>query len=330
MQEAIESRELFVLDGLDAVVRGTHHKTPFDISGEHSNPRADRMGVLFVSSLFPTRAGNGDSSVYWADAIAASGYPSFRIDCPGFGDSDGDPPPELFDYLNKGGYAPVLSAKISELMARFHLSGVVIVGLCAGAVSAIWTAAATADCKGLILMNPYFFVPQAVRTSFREKLTVWSLQTRLGGMLGWCYALLKEIRLLLNRKSLPRNANHPLLRKFKELASAGLPTLILTNKDRNTPGLKSKTGEFDYLAHVLKLAGRRGEVVVRSVEGADHSLSNRAGRMGAKQNAEQWLQVCFPLQSSRGEAMSAPRRDSDGYRSGCAYPDQVLNCNQHF
>jgi pimeloyl-ACP methyl ester carboxylesterase len=325
MKEAVESRELFVLDGLDVVVRGTYHKTPSDISGAQSNLKADRIGVLFVSSLFPTRAGNGDSSVYWADSFAAKGYPSFRIDCPGFGDSDGDPPPDLFAYLNHGGHAPILSAKISELIARFQLSGVLIVGLCAGAVSAIWTAAATTDCKGMILMNPYFYVPQAVRPSFREKLSAWSLQTRFGGVLSWCYALLKEVGLFLNKKSLPRNANHLLLRKFKEMASAGLPILILNNKNRNAAGLKSRTGEFDYLAHVLKLAGRRGEIVVRSVEGADHSLSNRVGRTGARQHAEQWLDTFFPQTDSEGTAASTTCRDPG--ESGCAYRDQVLNCN---
>lgn len=327
MKEAIESRELFVLDGLDVVLRGTYHKPPCDNSSEQPNEKADRIGVLFVSSLFPTRAGNGDSAVYWADSLASDGYPSFRLDCPGFGDSGGDPPPGLFEFINCGGYAPILSAKIKELMARFHLSGVVVVGLCSGAVSAIWTAATSEDCKGLILMNPYFHVPPAVRPNIREKLSAWSLKTRSGGMLSRFYALLKELRQFLRQKTLPKNANHGLLRRFKELASAGMPVLILNRKDRKAPGLKSRVGEFDYLGYVLESAGRKRQVVVRIVEGADHSLSNRLGRLGAKEHAEQWLKARFPLTERQDTIMRTSLRNPGDSQNDCRLREQVLNCN---
>lgn len=330
MKDTIEERELFVLDGLGVVTRGTYHKTPLDMCGAQPNLKADRMGVLFVSSLFPTRAGNGDSAVYWADAFAAMGYPSFRLDSPGFGDSGGDPPPELFEFINRGGYADCLSAKIKELAARYHLSGVVLVGLCAGAVSAVWAAAASKDCRGIILMNPYFHLPLAERPSYRKKLSAWSLRTRLGGVLSGCFALVKEIRLLLNRQPLPKNANQGLLRRFMELASAGLPTLILVNKDWKTPGMKSKTGEFDYLSHVLNLTRRKGCVVVTLVEGANHSLSNRAGRLGAKEHAEHWLESCFPVSDPANMALSGERPVLGGGKSACAYQEQVLNCDQTF
>jgi pimeloyl-ACP methyl ester carboxylesterase len=48
---------------------------------------------------------------------------------------------------------------VNQLVKRFGLSGVVFFGHCAGAVSALYAGAASSDCKGLILLDPYFHVP---------------------------------------------------------------------------------------------------------------------------------------------------------------------------
>src|SRR5580698_10178202 len=132
LKNAIETRELITLDGLGIVLRGTYHKTPqVDLN------KRKCIGVLFLNSLSPTRAATGDSAVYWADSFAEYGYPSFRIDLPGFGDSDGDTPTDLVNFINTGGYTSVVALKIKELVERFNLLGVVMVGHCSGAVSAL-------------------------------------------------------------------------------------------------------------------------------------------------------------------------------------------------
>ena len=155
MNEGTETRQLITLRGLGGVVRGTYHRP----HGERSEAR--RTGVLILNSLSPTRAAAGDSAVYWAESLARSGYPAFRLDMPGFGDSDGNPPPDLLKFINTGGYGPIASSLMRELSERFSLSGVVVVGLCAGAVSALYTAAASKECRGLVLMDPYFYLPIA-------------------------------------------------------------------------------------------------------------------------------------------------------------------------
>jgi pimeloyl-ACP methyl ester carboxylesterase len=312
MKETIATRELVVLDGLDIVLRGTYHKAPDD--GSVAQIGQERVGLLFLNGLSATRAGNGDSAVYWADSFAEHGYPSFRLDLPGFGDSEGDPPADWLGFINQGGYAAIASAKIRELVARFNLSGVVMVGHCAGAVSAIYTAAASRECRGLVLMDPYFHLPQTIRPKILQQLNLWALQSRFGGLLSNIYGRLKEIRLLLRPDLPPENANFPLLRRWTELASTGLPILILKAPGWKTSGTKPRVGEFDYFKHVLELAGRRSQVVVKVVDGANHSFANRLGRAAVRQHTERWLNACFPLVKHEESAVSTSRSEPVRYK----------------
>ncbi|MGC2163415.1 MAG: alpha/beta fold hydrolase [Silvibacterium sp.] len=296
MQEAIDGRELIVLDDLEVTVRGTYHKPVWDNLAEQLQPDTqDRVGVLFLNGLYATRASNGDSAVYWADSFAECGYPCFRIDLPGYGDSDGDPPADWLGFINTGGYASIAAAAMKKLVARFHLSGMVIVGHCAGAVSAIYAAAASEECKGLVLMDPYFHLPQPSSPSIRQQLRMWALQNRIGGSLSKVFDFLKHIRLLFHRNSLPANANSALLRCWKGVASTGLPILFLKAPARRASGVKARVGEFDYLEHILKLAGRKSRIAVKVMEGANHSFSNNAGLVAVRQNTELWLKTCFPI-----------------------------------
>ena len=67
MQQTIETRELFELDAIDGVVRGTYHKAHNESSRPLSDLTEERIGVVFLNSLTPTRAATGDSAVYWAE-----------------------------------------------------------------------------------------------------------------------------------------------------------------------------------------------------------------------------------------------------------------------
>lgn len=297
MKETIETRELIVLDGFDALIWGTYHKTYGDNSGAQSNLIArDRIGVVFLNSTSPTRAANGDAAVYLADSVAECGHPSFRLDLPGFGDSEGDPPGDLVGFISRGGYTSIACAKVRELVARFNLSGVILVGHCAGAVSALYSAAASRECMGLVLIGPYFHLAQAIRpTKIRRNLKLWALQSRVGGLFSNIFEFLNEIRLFRRGRELPKNANYPLLRCWKKLAPTGMPILILKGPDRKTPSMKLRDGDFDYLKYLLRVAGRGSQVVVKVTDGANNAFANRQGRAAVWQHTEQWLNACFPL-----------------------------------
>ena len=301
MNETIETRELFVLDGLDLNTRGTYHKTHDNRCGAQLNLiEPKRIGILFLNSASPTRAEYSDAAVYLADSFAEYGYPSFRLDLPGFGDSEGDTPTELLGFISHGGYASIASVKIRELLARFNLSGVVLVGQCAGAVSAIYTADAISGCRGLVLLDPYFHLPHSMSPKIRGQLHLLILQSRLGGVLRRTHGLLKEIRLFLRGNVPPENANLPLLRRWKEVACRGLPILILKVPSGKAHDMKPRIGEFDYVKYILGLAGRRNEVIIKLLDGADHSFTSLQSRVIVRQRTEEWLNTYFPLVKYEG------------------------------
>jgi pimeloyl-ACP methyl ester carboxylesterase len=305
MNEATEARQLITLHGLGGIVRGTYHKA----EGESSEAR--RTGVLILNSLSPTRAAAGDSAVYWADSFAKSGYPSFRLDMPGFGDSDGNPPLELLKFINTGGYGPIASALMGELSEQFGLSGVVVVGLCAGAVSALYTAAASKECRGLVLMDPYFHLPIPPPSWIWQKLTGRISRTALGRLISKGYDRFTDLRLYLRRNPMPQNANFPLLRCWKTVASAGLPILLL-----KAPATKPRGEEFDYLKYILEQTGSNSRVAVKVVEGAGHTFSNRTGRAGVRQLTESWLNFYFPLPVGGTNSFCGETADLSGFTAG--------------
>ncbi len=194
----------------------------------------------------------------------------------------------------------ITSAKVKELVDRFALAGVVLVGHCAGTVSALYAASACSDeCKGLILLDPYFHLPQAVRPKLRRGLSEWALHSCFGGLLSNVYDRLRSIRRYLKTNAPPQNANVPLLACWKKLAATGLPILLCKAPSRKATGTKPRVGEFDYLQHVLQLAGSRSKVAVELIEGTDHSFANRAGRLAVCQRTEAWLHSNLPLRSRK-------------------------------
>jgi pimeloyl-ACP methyl ester carboxylesterase len=292
VNRVIETREAITMAG---GLRGIYHKAGDSGSGTWSvRGHRNRIGLLFLNPGFLPRAGIGDSAVYWAESFAKLGYAAFRLDLPGLGDADGDVPAEMLDFVNTGKYAPMLSAAMKELVERFSLSGIVIVGHCAGAVSALYAAAIDKDCRGLILLDPYFHLPQG-RAKIRGELSGWASRSKLGGRISNIYDRLKHICTLVRGSRPPGNANWPLLRCWRQLESAGMPILILKAPARKAPGIKPRAGEFDYLRYLGALPCHTGRVAVRFVAGTNHSFANSQGKAAVREHTERWLDICFPL-----------------------------------
>jgi alpha-beta hydrolase superfamily lysophospholipase len=296
MLEAIGNRELIVLDVLGMRLQGTYHRPADRFSDAQLNHGSlGRPGVLFVNSLSLPRAASGDSAVHWADSIAERGYPSFRIDLPGLGDSQGEASTDLLDSINAGLFAPVAAAAAKQLVQRFGLSGVVFFGHCAGSVSALYAGAASSECIGLILLDPYFHLPQAKRPRVREELSEWARRSSIGRLLSDSYDRVRNLHLFLRGSAPPGNANAQLLDRWKQVANASLPILLLQAPGIKARGSKARVGDFDYIGHVMKLAGRKNRVSAEFVEGADHSFANHDGRKAVERHIADWLVTYFPL-----------------------------------
>jgi pimeloyl-ACP methyl ester carboxylesterase len=292
MRNSIATRELITLDCDGTRLHGTYHRvTQRDSSAAAQN----RVGVLFVNSLSLPRAASGDSAVHWADAIAALGYPSFRIDLPGLGDSQGQSSTDLLDLINAGGFTAVAASVVNQLIERYRLTGIILFGHCAGSVSALYAGAASPECKGLILLDPYFHLPQAKRARVREELSDWARRSKLGRLLSNVYDRVRSIALIAHGSAPPGNANAQLLTKWKQVATAGLPVLLLKAPGIKAQGAKPRLGEFDYIDYVVKLAGKKSRVAAEFVEGADHSFANRRGRDEVERHIDRWLAANFPL-----------------------------------
>ena len=316
MQRAIEARELITVDVAGTRLRGTYHLVRDH--GSHSRPVLEeipRTGILFLNSGFVPRASGGDAAVEWADAFAKCGYPSFRFDLPGLGDSAGELPEKLLDFaalVNTGHYAAFVSGITRSLTDRFSLSGLVLAGHCAGAVSAIYAAATSKDVKGLIALDPYFFREEPDRTGIRNEISVWATQNKLAGELSKLYRSLKKLRSLSKRRALPQNANLPLIGCWIRLAGRGLPMLIL-----NAGEPRPNAGEFDYLGHLQGQPEAGSHVAIHFIEGTNHSFADEVGRAAVRKHAGQWLEEWFPLvEREKIAALS-------GTRKGAEYVDSV-------
>lgn len=283
VKTSTETRELVTLDVAGSRIVGTYHKTQ-----EYWSSSTLPIGVLFVHPGTLPRSAFGDAAVYWADALAACGYPSFRFDLPGLGDSDGDLPETLIDFqssVNEGEYALKIAPIMQDLVDRFDLSGLVLVGLCAGAVTALYAAAADQRVKGVILMDPYFNLQGESNTR----------RVAEGSEEDW-----EDVETSGWQASLPRTANLPLIRCWNRVASSGRPILVFCS-----PSSTPKLGAFDYLGYLLQQSHRGSRVASIPVDRTNHSFAEYGGKQAVRQHAEEWLAANFPLAAwTESEAMA--------------------------
>jgi pimeloyl-ACP methyl ester carboxylesterase len=288
-----ETRELITLGGGGVLLHGTYHKTSANAANGAAGSTKN-LGVLFLNALSTPRSLIGESGVYWASSFAARGYPSFRFDLPGLGDSYGEIPNDLVKFADEGGWAAIASSKVKELVQNRGLPGVVMFGHCSGATTAIYAASNCRECKGLILMDPYFNLPRALTPSLRPGLVLWARRSKTGALMRAGYDRIRELREALRKEVLPANANLNLISRLKQVVSSGLPILIFRAPKPPVVGSGVlRAADFDYFDYVLSLAVRSDQFTIRTVEETDHSFSNRAGRLAVRQHSETWLDQYF-------------------------------------
>lgn len=144
-------------------------------------------GLLLVIGGSQTRIGSHRMYERLAKALAEKGYPCFRYDRRGVGDSGGEDP-------GFRGSAPDIAAGAAAFRAESPaLTRMIGFGLCDGA-TAIALSGAHAKLDGLILVNPWLVeveendtpAPAAIRRHYRQRLLSregW--KKILGGSVNW-------------------------------------------------------------------------------------------------------------------------------------------------
>ncbi len=134
---------------------GTERPIVFECGSEqlvgilHGAASAGRPGVLIVVGGPQYRVGSHRQFVLLARALAAAGYPVFRFDYRGMGDSDGDR--RDFEQVNDD-----VRAAIDTFMRQVpQLPGVVLWGLCDAASAALMYCSCDARVLGAIVANPW-------------------------------------------------------------------------------------------------------------------------------------------------------------------------------
>jgi pimeloyl-ACP methyl ester carboxylesterase len=301
-------RQLTTLDGGGVLLHGTYHK-PKSRAGNEAAVSNTTLGIMFTNALSSPRSLVGDSGAYWATSFASRGYPSFRFDFPGLGDSYGEIPNDLLRFTNEGGYAAVASSKARELVQKYQLSGVVMFGHCAGGTTAIYGASTFTECKGLVLLDPYMTLSRALTVTLRPGLVLWIRRSRVGAILRATYDRVRAFKTIVGQGDLPPNTNFSVISRFKEVVARGTPILILKAPETAISGGAGKANSFDYFEYIRSFAVRSDQVTIRTIEDTDHSFSNHAGQLAVRQHTERWLSENFP----EGVASIAPvqRQESE-------------------
>jgi pimeloyl-ACP methyl ester carboxylesterase len=279
---------------------------------------AGKTGVLLLNSGFLPRSAQGDLSARLADKMAGAGFPVFRFDLPGLGDSEGDLPEDAVTFVRlveKGAFAPYASALAAELVELYNLDKIVMGGLCGGGITSLFgaTASKSIPISGIIMLDPTFNLVQVQEPQIQkrsrwsswnealllrtkaayEELRVWILAQRLGAPLQRAYARLRAA--MQSRRQccarpmsaiLPKEANLKLILSFERLAAAGLPILVVTAQNPRRAAVS-----FDYLDYLLRKG--RGKVIYRTIEGTNHSFVEGVGPKAVMELTEEWLKVNF-------------------------------------
>lgn len=127
-------------------------------------------GILMVTGGSQTRIGSHRLYERLANSLAKRGFPCFRFDRRGVGDSAGDDP----GY--RGSAADLAAAAARFRAERPNLRHVVGIGLCDGA-TALALYGAEAGIDGVVMINPWLVEaeadappPAAIRRHYREQL----------------------------------------------------------------------------------------------------------------------------------------------------------------
>lgn len=316
-------RKALQLDILGYRLFGTLHDST-DISRSLAE---QRTGVLLLSFGQQPRSWVGDLGSSIADQLDAQGYPAFRFDMPGLGDSPGDIPvylEELWRDILLGIHEAPLHALCDELARRYSLKGLVVGGFCGGAVTALYSVNARSPMMlGLIMLEPEMALVrtnspavkanhapltvdayQESRDLVRKRITsldswrrFFSGKADLKFWLKLWYGLLdygaRKLKTFGSRKYvLPEETNQRMLSSWQLARRLRIPTLVVSVGSPN----RSKY----YRAYGLEpgVNDNKSRLQWVEIQNTTHAMLTGGAKDSVGKNIEHWLSDNFPHSSN--------------------------------
>lgn len=261
---------------------GIYHRPP--------EPRG-RVGILIVVGGPQYRVGSHRQFVQMARGFASGGYPVFRFDYRGMGDSSGAP--RTFEAVGED-----IRAAVDAFMTESpSLNGVVILGLCDAASAALMYVEGDARVKGLVLINPWVRTEHGeakalIRHYYLRRLLQRSFWAKLGAGEFAFRASLQGFRRSVG-KMLARTAGASghdpasfLVRMERGLNAFHRPIMILIS------GKDLTAREFETLcreAPAWRELTARGSVQLSKIDDADHTFSAAGSLASAVNLVSRWL-----------------------------------------
>ena len=214
-------------------VLGTAHLPP---KGSAATKSSADLAFLFFNAGHVPREGHAGTIARVADRLAASGFPAYRFDLPGLGDSPGEIPAGLEDFffsVHDGVFGPAALQIARAVVPRSGCSRLVLGGLCGGAATALLVADEAPEIvAGLVALEPEFVrpggvTPQDVKGKLTNRgswLRMLTGHSQYSDRLRFVSAVILP---LVGRWLLPAEANRVLVRSYRALVRRRIPCLIM-------------------------------------------------------------------------------------------------------
>ena len=299
---------------------GTLHDRNSTLDTKNQN-NSRRIGVLLLSFGQQPRSWVGDLGSSIADRLDVHGYPAFRFDMPGLGDSPGEIPvhlEELWQDILLGAHEGPLHELCDVLASKYSLEGFVVGGFCGGAVTALFAINARSPLMlGLVLLEPEMAVVKIHSVTItRAPLTVDAYHEstdlvlkRLTSFDSWrrlfsgkadfkfwathWYSLLdytarKVNALGRNKINLPQETNHRMLSSWQLARRLRIPTLVVSVGSIN----RSKY----YRAYGLEpgIADIKGKFKWIEIPNTTHAMLTGGAKDILGKEVVSWISATFP------------------------------------
>ncbi|MEQ8783500.1 MAG: hydrolase 1, exosortase A system-associated [Roseibium album] len=257
-----------------------------------------KLVVLNVVGGPQYRVGSHRQFVQTARHLARTGYPVFRFDYRGIGDSDGHP----------RGFASVgadIEAAIDAVHRRLPGREIVLMGLCDGASAVMMFVNQHPELAGVVAINPWVRSASGqartyVRHYYGRRLASRDLWTKLLRMeVNFAAAIGGFVRTWLQQRSVePEHQPDFIAAMLRGVRSSSTPLLVVLS------GADLTAREFDALTESNGDWGgvmNRSATSVKRLERADHTFSTASDLEEFNNTLVGWLDEMAGIETHRGQ-----------------------------